>query len=129
MALLVPDVVTGKTVQTISLVASLRELDDFYGPYLIVAPLSTLSNWMEEFNRWTPTIPVVIYHGTPSERAAIWQNDVLRHYKDSRAGPKFPIVLTSNQIVLRDRLNLAKVAWEFILIVSPLARRSYEFQC
>ena len=98
--------------------ASLRELDDFYGPFLIVAPLSTLSNWLEEFNRWTPSVPVVIYHGTPSERATIWQNKVLRHYKGGRPDKAFPIVLTSNQIVLRDRLNLAKVGWEFILIVS-----------
>lgn len=63
-------------------------------------------------------MPVVIYHGTPSERVAIWQNKVLRHYKGGRPDKRFPIVLTSNQIVLRDRLNLAKIAWEFILIVS-----------
>lgn len=82
-----------------------------------MAPLSTLSNWIEEFNRWTPTVPVVIYHGTPSERAAIWKDKVLRHYKNGRPDKKFPIVLTSNQIVLRDRANLAKIGWEFILIV------------
>ena len=115
----------GKTVQTISLVASLREQDDFFGPYLIVAPLSTLSNWMDEFEHWTPTIPVVIYHGTPSERTSIWKKKVLPHYKANRADDKFPIVLTSPQIVLRDRLNLAKVAWEFILIVSFLGKLMY----
>lgn len=38
------------------------------GPYLVVAPLSTLSNWMREFNRWAPDIPVVLYHGTPEVR-------------------------------------------------------------
>ncbi|SPN99701.1 related to proliferation associated SNF2-like protein [Cephalotrichum gorgonifer] len=106
----------GKTVQTISLVASLRESDDFYGPFLIVAPLSTLSNWIEEFNRWAPTVPVIVYHGTPSERASIWGNKVLKHYKGGRPDKKFPVVLTSNQIILRDRLNLAKIGWEFILI-------------
>ena len=109
--------------------ASLRESDDFFGPYLIVAPLSTLSNWIEEFNHWTPSIPVVVYHGTPTERAAIWQDKVLRHYKAGRADNKFPIVLTSPQIVLRDRLNLVKVAWEFILIVSPLALRFSVCNC
>lgn len=105
-------------MQTISLVASLRELDEFYGPFLIVAPLSTLSNWIDEFHRWTPTVPAVVYHGTPAERENIWQTKIMRHYKDSRATNKFPVVLTSPQIVLRDRATLSRVGWEFIIIVS-----------
>lgn len=40
----------GKTVQTIGFLAHLKGkgLD---GPYLVVAPLSTLSNWVNEVNR------------------------------------------------------------------------------
>tara|TARA_R110002050_G_scaffold152418_2_gene279850 strand:- start:923 stop:1081 length:159 start_codon:yes stop_codon:yes gene_type:complete len=33
------------------------------GPYLVVGPLSTLSNWVKEFERFAPEIPVVLYHG------------------------------------------------------------------
>jgi len=40
----------GKTIQTIGFLSHLKSkgLD---GPYMIIAPLSTLSNWMNEINR------------------------------------------------------------------------------
>jgi len=33
------------------------------GPFLVVAPLSTISNWVSEFRRFAPDIPVILYHG------------------------------------------------------------------
>jgi ATP-dependent DNA helicase len=41
----------GKTVQTIGLLAHLKGMG-MHGPFLVVAPLSTLSNWVNEINRW-----------------------------------------------------------------------------
>lgn len=35
---------------------------------MIIGPLSTLSNWVAEFERWCPTIPVILYHGSRAER-------------------------------------------------------------
>lgn len=39
----------GKTIQTISLVAFLREFKRITGPFLIIGPKSTLGNWFREF--------------------------------------------------------------------------------
>ncbi|KAJ7899243.1 SNF2 family N-terminal domain-containing protein, partial [Mycena olivaceomarginata] len=39
------------------------------GPFLVVCPLSVMHNWVAEFARWAPRIPVLMYHGTPAERA------------------------------------------------------------
>ncbi|KAG2118620.1 SNF2 family N-terminal domain-containing protein [Suillus clintonianus] len=58
----------GKTLQTIAFNAHLRGLGH-YQPFLIVCPLSVLHNWIEEFHKFAPTIPVCMYHGTPAERA------------------------------------------------------------
>ncbi|KAG1729304.1 SNF2 family N-terminal domain-containing protein [Suillus paluster] len=58
----------GKTLQTIAFNAHLRGLGH-YQPFLIVCPLSVLHNWIEEFQKFAPAIPVVMYHGTPAERA------------------------------------------------------------
>lgn len=58
----------GKTLQTIAFNAHLRSLGH-YQPFLIVCPLSVLHNWIEEFQKFAPTIPVCMYHGTPAERA------------------------------------------------------------
>lgn len=45
----------GKTVQCIALLAHLVEWG-VRGPFLVVAPLSTLPNWLSEFKRFTPNV-------------------------------------------------------------------------
>jgi ATP-dependent DNA helicase len=60
----------GKTLQTIAFLAYLRE-KGVWGPFLVCCPLSTLANWVNEFERFTPDIPVILYHGTPQERATL----------------------------------------------------------
>ena len=101
----------------ISLIAQLREKENYLGPHLIVAPLSTLSNWMDEFQRWTPSIPVVMYHGTPPQRADIFEKKILKNYPKNKPSVEFPVVCTSYEMVLKDRAFLSKIGWEFIIIV------------
>ena len=57
----------GKTIQVIGLLACLREAG-VWGPVLIIAPLSTLGNWVSEFAKWLPSVEVIKYHGTKEER-------------------------------------------------------------
>lgn len=109
---------TGKTIQTISLVALLREQEKYFGPHLIIAPLSTLSNWRNEFEKWTPSIPFVMYHGTPEDRQAIFKNKIWKHYAKGRPTEKFPVVCTSYEMILKDRAALSKIDWAFIVVVS-----------
>ena len=45
----------GKTIQIVGLVAHLTTLET-YGAYLVVAPLSTLQNWVNEFDKWCPDL-------------------------------------------------------------------------
>ena len=52
----------GKTIQTIALFAHLVEMG-VKGPFLIIAPLSTVPNWVKEINKFAPNLPVVLYHG------------------------------------------------------------------
>ena len=52
----------GKTIQTIALICHLVEMG-IPGPFLVVAPLSTIENWKREFNRFAPSLPCQIYHG------------------------------------------------------------------
>ncbi|GAB4851244.1 hypothetical protein Ancab_030540 [Ancistrocladus abbreviatus] len=44
----------GKTLQTISLLAYLHEFRGITGPHMVVAPKSTLGNWMNEIKRFCP---------------------------------------------------------------------------
>ncbi|KAK7523297.1 SNF2 family N-terminal domain-containing protein [Phyllosticta citriasiana] len=100
----------GKTIQTIAFLAFLRE-KGVYGPFLIAAPLSTTMNWVEEVKKWTPKVPVLLYHGSKPERAE------LRRKRLKKPGsPEFPIVITSYEICMNDRKFLANFGWKFIIV-------------
>ncbi|KAM3486722.1 hypothetical protein MY8738_000216 [Beauveria namnaoensis] len=106
----------GKTIQTIALIALLREQENYLGPHLIVAPLSTLSNWMDEFGNWAPSIPVIMYHGTREQRQQIFSSKIMKHLQAGRPTDKFPVVCTSYEMVLQDKSFLSRINWEFIII-------------
>lgn len=54
-------------VQTIGFLSHLRA-KGIFGPFMVIGPLSTLSNWVAEFQRWCPRFPVILYHGSKQER-------------------------------------------------------------
>lgn len=58
----------GKTIQTIALFAHLIETKGNEGPFMVVVPLSLISNWTDEMNKWAPDIKKLIYKGNKSER-------------------------------------------------------------
>jgi len=60
----------GKTVQTIAVLAQMLQHGDA-GPHLIVAPTSTLENWMREMRMWCPALSAVKYDGLEAERAEL----------------------------------------------------------
>ena len=50
----------GKTIQTIAIFAFVYEtVRERTRPHLVVAPKSTISNWMREFEKWAPFFRVV----------------------------------------------------------------------
>lgn len=68
----------GKTIQTIALLTYVMEAKGDHGPFMIIVPLSTMSNWVKEFERWAPTVMVVEYQGKPPERKELWRK-YIRH--------------------------------------------------
>lgn len=97
----------GKTIQTIALFAHLIEYKKEYGPYLVVVPLSTVSNWLLELTKWAPSISKVAYKGAPAVRKAI------KHQLQSR---DFNVVLTTYEYIMKDRAVLSKFHWTYIVV-------------
>lgn len=54
-------------MQAIGLLSHLRA-KGLLGPFLVVGPLSTLPHWVAEFERWCPSLPALLYHGSRLER-------------------------------------------------------------
>ncbi|CDP02033.1 unnamed protein product [Coffea canephora] len=101
----------GKTIQTIAFLAHLKG-NGLDGPYLIIAPLSTLSNWLNEINRFAPSLNAIIYHGYGKER-----DEIRRKYMPNTIGPKFPIVVTSYEVAMKDaRKHLRHYHWKYMVV-------------
>ncbi|XP_051543695.1 probable global transcription activator SNF2L2 isoform X1 [Myxocyprinus asiaticus] len=97
----------GKTIQTIGLITYLMEHKRLNGPYLIIVPLSTLSNWVYELDKWAPSIVKIAYKGTPSMRRSL--------VPQLRSG-KFNVLLTTYEYIIKDKHILAKIRWKYMIV-------------
>ncbi|CAB4381043.1 uncharacterized protein OCT59_030161 [Rhizophagus irregularis] len=98
----------GKTIQTISLITYLIEKKQQHGPFLIIVPLSTLTNWNLEFDKWAPSVKKCIYKGPPPERKEI-QKRYLRH-------GNYHVCLTTYDFIIKDKTVLSKPKWLYVII-------------
>ncbi|XP_041956039.1 probable global transcription activator SNF2L2 isoform X5 [Alosa sapidissima] len=97
----------GKTIQTIALITYLMEHKRLNGPYLIIVPLSTLSNWVYELDKWAPSIVKIAYKGTPGMRRSL--------VPQLRSG-KFNVLITTYEYIIKDKHILAKIRWKYMIV-------------
>lgn len=101
----------GKSMQTIAFLAHLKE-NGLDGPYLVIACQSTLSNWLNEINRFVPSVNAIIYHGDRKEG-----DEIRRKHMPTTIGPKFPIVITSYEVALMDaQKHLKSYNWIYVVV-------------
>uniref|UniRef100_A0A3B4AMZ6 Proliferation-associated SNF2-like protein n=1 Tax=Periophthalmus magnuspinnatus TaxID=409849 RepID=A0A3B4AMZ6_9GOBI len=101
----------GKTIQCIAHIAMMIE-KKVLGPFLVVAPLSTLPNWISEFKRFTPQVSVVLYHGPQAERAKRLKQIRRPHEPLGMC----PVVVTSFEIAMIDRKYLQRFQWKYLIV-------------
>ncbi|XP_068661626.1 protein CHROMATIN REMODELING 5-like isoform X2 [Aristolochia californica] len=105
----------GKTVQSVSMLGFLQHAQQINGPFLVVVPLSTLSNWAKEFKKWLPEMNVVIYVGNRASREVCQQYEF---YSDKNGGKhiKFNSLLTTYEVVLKDKAVFSKIKWNYLMV-------------
>ncbi|KAI9439191.1 SNF2-family ATP dependent chromatin remodeling factor snf21 [Lactarius indigo] len=134
----------GKTIQTIAFIAHLRVRVE--APFLVVCPLSVLHNWIDEFTRFAPEIPVCMYHGSPDERAELRRTSMAftqrgrkkrrpTKHRDTDSDEEdeevevvtddedlttqkssFPVVITTYEMIIKDRKHLARYDWGQVIV-------------
>lgn len=98
----------GKTCQTIALLIYLVGRLNDEGPFLVLCPLSVLSNWKEEMERFAPGLSCVTYTGDKEERARLQQ--------DLRQESGFHVLLTTYEICLKDASFLKSFSWSVLAV-------------
>jgi len=48
----------GKTVQAVSFLSHLAEVENIWGPFLVISPSSTIQNWETELQKFAPLLKV-----------------------------------------------------------------------
>lgn len=113
----------GKTVQSISVMAYLAEKHNIWGPFLVIAPSSTLHNWQQEITKFVPTLKCLPYWGNAKDRKILrkfWDRKHITYNKDSQ----FHVLITSYQLVVQDTQYFQKIRWQYMILDEAQAIKS-----
>ena len=113
----------GKTIQSIAVMAYLAEFHNIWGPFLVIAPSSTLHNWQQEITKFVPSIKVLPYWGSAKDRKILrkfWDRKHITYTKDS----EFHVLVTSYQLVVLDAQYFQKVKWQYMILDEAQAIKS-----
>ncbi|KYQ89600.1 SNF2-related domain-containing protein [Tieghemostelium lacteum] len=117
----------GKTLQSISLLAYLKEEMNDNGPHLIVVPPTTLVNWRREIKMWCSKLSCVVYHGSPTERE-LQRKDLLKSTNQVNI-----IITTYNMMVnpsdrgfLRSKFNFSYMILDEAQHIKNSSSRAYK---
>lgn len=113
----------GKTIQSISVMAYLAEVHNIWGPFLVIAPASTLHNWQQEITKFVPDIKVLPYWGSAKDRKVLrkfWDRKHITYTKES----EFHVLVTSYQLVVLDSQYFQKVKWQYMILDEAQAIKS-----
>ena len=113
----------GKTIQSISVMGYLAEKHNVWGPFLVIAPASTLHNWQQEIAKFVPNLKVLPYWGNAKDRKVLrkfWDRKHISYNQDS----EFHVLVTSYQLVVMDAQYFQKVKWQYMILDEAQAIKS-----
>ncbi|KAM3122841.1 hypothetical protein CJJ07_004785 [Candidozyma auris] len=96
----------GKTIQSISLITYLIEKKG-EDKFLVIVPLSTITNWALEFEKWAPSVKVIVFKGSPQQRKEL--------SFDIRMG-NFQVILTTYEYIIKERPMLSRFHYSHMII-------------
>ncbi|CAO3638143.1 unnamed protein product [Cunninghamella blakesleeana] len=104
----------GKTVQSVALLNDIYQHVGIRGPFLIVAPLSTIPHWERAFKAWTD-LNVIDYRGNALSRSLLIETEF--SYKDMQGKSipnryKFDALITTYEMAIASASALKSVPWK-----------------
>ena len=115
--LLADEMGLGKTIQALAWINSIWEYG-IHGPFLVIAPLSTIPNWQREFELWTD-LNVIVYHGSQTSRNMIQEYEIFHKNDEGKKLDdvfKFHVLITTYECVITDIMDLKEIQWRACVI-------------
>ena len=115
--LLADEMGLGKTIQSLAFLDGMFKYG-IRGPFLVIAPLSTIPNWQREFELWSE-MNVIVYHGSQTSRNMLAEYEM--YYKDGKGEKmadvfKFHVLITTYESVISDIIELSEIKWRACVI-------------
>ncbi|MEK5521330.1 DEAD/DEAH box helicase [Heyndrickxia sp. FSL W8-0423] len=105
-AILADDMGLGKTIQLITYLLHVKNTIGIHTPSLIICPTSVLGNWQKEFERFAPSLKVVLHYGPNRPKG--------EHFDESLKD--VDVILTTYGISHLDFDELSGIHWSTIAI-------------
>ncbi|WP_019614767.1 DEAD/DEAH box helicase [Psychromonas ossibalaenae] len=112
---LADDMGLGKTIQALAYLLYKKQRGQLENPALVICPTSLVGNWLNEAVKFTPTLKVLVLHGT----------DRHQYFADV---PDYDLVITTYPLVGRDFAQLEEMQFSDLIldeaqtIKNPLAK-------
>ncbi|WP_435235960.1 SNF2-related protein [Psychromonas sp. PT13] len=112
---LADDMGLGKTIQTLAYLLYKKQLGQINEPALVICPTSLVGNWLQEAQKFTPTLNVLVLHGTERHQYFSSLND-------------YDLLITTYPLVSRDFEHLNEFKFSDLIldeaqtIKNPLAK-------
>ena len=126
-----------KTIQTATYVYTVSQQLATRGPFLIVAPLSTIPHWYREFTGWTD-LNTIVYHGSANDRERAREDEFAfpqDRVQDVAFNQRYltkvakkwrrkwektwmveVVITTPEMLVTEDFAELAAIKWEILVV-------------
>lgn len=78
------------------------------GPHIVIVPKSTLQNWMNEFEKWCPSIRAVCLIGDAEART--------QFIRDVFMPGEWDVCVTSYEMCIREKTIFKKINWRYMVI-------------
>jgi SNF2 family DNA or RNA helicase len=95
----------GKTIETLALIQQEWRSGE-KRPVLLICPMSVVSNWKKEADRFTPELPVMVHHGIERTKGDEFKTEAVRQ----------AIVISSYALLHRDFEILKGVSWAGVVL-------------
>ncbi|OHT00807.1 SNF2 family N-terminal domain containing protein [Tritrichomonas foetus] len=121
----------GKTVQIVSVLNDIATNAHITGPFLIIAPLTTLPQWKNEFERWT-ILNAIIYHGSPTTREIIEEYEFPAYDENGQEIPNavsFDALITNYETFVTNFQKLKEIEWRYLVLDEGHRLKNHSGKC